>query len=109
MSYEKNTWEIGDTITAEKLNNMEDGIEGAGIVVVNLVDGEDHTFVGDMTYSELTATLGKVPVIARYVIELDGLLMVSKTALVHIATGTITANFDSSLKLHMLNPFLLIH
>ena len=26
MSYEKQTWNKGDTITAEKLNHMEDGI-----------------------------------------------------------------------------------
>ena len=30
MSYEKTTWQSGDTITAEKLNNIEDGIAGAG-------------------------------------------------------------------------------
>ena len=29
MSYTKTTWQNGDTITAEKLNNMEDGIESA--------------------------------------------------------------------------------
>lgn len=27
MSYEKHTWETGEVITAEKLNNMEQGIE----------------------------------------------------------------------------------
>ena len=26
MSYEKHTWESGETITAEKLNHIEDGI-----------------------------------------------------------------------------------
>lgn len=31
MAYKKNTWANGDTITAEKLNHMEDGIaEGGG-------------------------------------------------------------------------------
>lgn len=30
VSYEKTTWETGDTITAEKLNNIETGIEEAG-------------------------------------------------------------------------------
>ena len=30
MGYEKQTWATGDVITAEKLNHMEDGIEGAG-------------------------------------------------------------------------------
>lgn len=26
MSYEKHTWETGETITAEKMNNLEDGV-----------------------------------------------------------------------------------
>lgn len=30
MSYTKNTWATGDTITAAKLNNIEDGIANAG-------------------------------------------------------------------------------
>ena len=30
MAYEKNTWATGDTITAAKLNHIEDGIEEAG-------------------------------------------------------------------------------
>ena len=27
MAYEKQTWQCGETITADKLNHMEDGIE----------------------------------------------------------------------------------
>lgn len=34
MSYTKQTWATGDTITAEKLNHMEGGIAGAGGVLV---------------------------------------------------------------------------
>lgn len=30
MSYEKQTWKCGDSITAEKLNHMEDGIANSG-------------------------------------------------------------------------------
>ena len=30
MSYTKQTWTTGETITADKLNHMEDGIDGAG-------------------------------------------------------------------------------
>ena len=32
MSYEKQTWVTGETITAEKLNHIEDGVEQAGVV-----------------------------------------------------------------------------
>lgn len=28
MAYEKHTWTTGETITAEKLNHIEEGIEG---------------------------------------------------------------------------------
>ncbi len=42
MAYEKQNWECGETITADKLNHMEDGIENAGgssePLVVNMVD-----------------------------------------------------------------------
>ena len=31
MSYTKQTWTTGETITATKLNHMEDGIEAAGV------------------------------------------------------------------------------
>lgn len=30
MAYEKQEWKCGDSITAEKLNHMEDGIANAG-------------------------------------------------------------------------------
>lgn len=36
MAYEKQTWQSGDIITAEKLNHMEDGIDGAGFNESNL-------------------------------------------------------------------------
>ena len=44
MSYDKQTWQRGDVITANKLNHMEDGIAtGGGVLVVNLIDeGADH-------------------------------------------------------------------
>ena len=63
MSYEKQTWQTGDIVTADKLNHMEDGIESSGgvfCVTFNYDDepsGEgyftnvtqDHTFEEAMT------------------------------------------------------------
>ncbi len=37
MSYEKQTWTTGETITAEKLNHIEDGIAEGGTGGLNLV------------------------------------------------------------------------
>lgn len=45
MAYEKQTWACGDTITAEKLNHMEDGIAQGGVTIIEptpkIVDGTD--------------------------------------------------------------------
>lgn len=41
MAYEKHTWTTGETITATKLNNIEDGIAGGG---------------GGLPYYEITTT-----------------------------------------------------
>lgn len=51
MAYNKNTWQNGDIITAEKLNNIEDGIEN--IDSLNLVNGEAiHSLRGTGTAEE---------------------------------------------------------
>ncbi len=53
MSYEKQTWATGDTITADKLNHMEDGIAtGGGVLVVHgAIDGAIMTL--DKTWQEI--------------------------------------------------------
>lgn len=40
MAYEKQTWVVGDTITAEKLNHMEDGIaeDGGDKIIVTITE-----------------------------------------------------------------------
>ena len=48
MSYEKQTWQTGDIITAEKLNHMEDGITSAQVYSVS----EDVRFSGSVTTAE---------------------------------------------------------
>lgn len=51
MSYEKQTWATGDTITETKLNHMEDGIAtGGGVLVVNL---DMQTMALDHTWQEV--------------------------------------------------------
>ena len=42
MSYTKQTWVTGDTITAEKLNHIEDGIGSGGSLIVEMtLEGEE--------------------------------------------------------------------
>lgn len=51
MAYNKNTWQNGDIITADKLNNIEDGIENMDSL--NLVNGEAiHSLRGTGTAEE---------------------------------------------------------
>lgn len=53
MSYEKQTWTTGDTITAEKLNNLEDGVSGNGGVVLVTVTYDEQNYQADKTFSEI--------------------------------------------------------
>lgn len=77
MSYTKQTWATGDTITAQKLNHMEDGIGGAvpltpdTLIVTFTFNKESHQFESDTTfqdmvsaaYNEMKAILAVVPVV----------------------------------------------
>lgn len=55
MSYDKNTWATGDTITAQKLNHMEDGISGAGGVLVAIAIYDEQTDITtlDKTWQQI--------------------------------------------------------
>lgn len=57
MSYEKHTWETGETITAEKLNNLEDGVaegsgDGGNFVVTFTGSRQAGTWTADKTFTE---------------------------------------------------------
>lgn len=55
MSYTPTTWQTGDTITAEKLNNMEDGIKNANepFIVTLTPTAEDFSGTMDKTPQEI--------------------------------------------------------
>ena len=59
MSYTKNTWKSGDTVTSAKLNNMEEGIaaasgsgSGSNIFIARLVLENDVVHI-DKTWQEV--------------------------------------------------------
>ena len=59
MSYEKQTWQSGDTITANKLNHMESGIENSGgssddNLFVITISVEGTVASSDKTWREIT-------------------------------------------------------
>jgi len=55
MAYNKTNWKTGDVISAEKLNNIEDGIAGAsGMLVVNSTTDENTLITSlDKTWQEI--------------------------------------------------------
>lgn len=55
MSYTPTTWQTGDTITAEKLNNMESGIENVNepFVITCTPTAQDFSGVMDKTVAEI--------------------------------------------------------
>lgn len=52
MSYEKETWATGDTITAAKLNNMEDGIANVDPFIITITE-EGVIASTDKTWREI--------------------------------------------------------
>lgn len=62
MSYTKQNWQTGDTITAEKLNHMEDGISGGVLVVLITVgppesDEQDPALTADVPFETVKNAL----------------------------------------------------
>lgn len=60
MSYNKTTWQNGDTITAEKLNNIEDGItsNNAWIIEMTFVkDGYDVYLSSTAQWDDVVAAV----------------------------------------------------
>lgn len=55
MAYEPTVWECGDAITAEKMNNIEEGIVNNEPLIANFVQQDDPqtTFRFDKTFGEI--------------------------------------------------------
>lgn len=56
MGYEKQTWQTGDVITANKMNHMEDGIAGVGgsVLVVRATNDTDNSqYILDTTWRQI--------------------------------------------------------
>ena len=71
MSYEKTNWQVGDTITAEKLNKIENKLEALddSVFIVN-IDAEGSggtiTATADKTRQEMSAAVeAEKPIIIR--------------------------------------------
>lgn len=71
MSYEKHTWETGETITAEKLNNLEDGVaSGSGsteIFVLKFYTEDLETVTADKSFEQLLEAYNSGKQIVAYI------------------------------------------
>lgn len=94
MSYTAHTWSTGETITADKMNNIEQGIAdmGSGAMIVHFTLGENTL---DKTYREIyNAIISGVPVFMSYIYGApDGQTYTCLQRLVPITT---TYLYDSS-------------
>lgn len=56
MGYNGTTWKTGDVITAEKLNNLEQGVENATTIIVEYeYDEKTETYTADAMFGDVRA------------------------------------------------------
>lgn len=80
MSYEKYNWSNGDSITAERLNHIENGVADitSNIMIIpvsaNTASQTTITITIDKTFNDLKAALnaGILPVIFYTITDIDG-------------------------------------
>lgn len=66
MSYTPTTWAAGDTVTAAKLNKLEQGVASGGVLVVNMSAG-----TLDKTWEEIADAVPEKPVLIIFVDEVN--------------------------------------
>ncbi len=76
MAYERNEWQCGDDITAEKLNNIEDGIEQA-LSIYECEEAYETVFDDDMTAYDIESSIAWAETV-------QGIWVVSRTAKVTV-------------------------
>ena len=99
MAYEKQTWTTGDTITANKLNYMEDGIASGNEVeffIVHFSYVDNDSIVSDKTAEEIGVAIadGKVS-LGLYSIADGGLRIVDGFSFVECFTGIYAVTFNA--------------
>lgn len=55
MAYEKNTWANGDVITANKLNNIENGINSSCMFIQMSFDETKQIYTSDVLFEDVVA------------------------------------------------------
>lgn len=98
MAYNKTTWETGDVITAEKLNNIENGIAGIkGVLpITTSEDGDTQTL--SATWQQISDAIGSLTPVFVFVPEVGVMPYVVASAAYDAGSDKYTANlFDLQL------------
>lgn len=95
VSYEKTTWETGDTITAVKLNNIETGIEEAGSSDFTTAEVTIH-----FTFEEYADDLTNVVCTVPNGLTNNGVMMAMQSAMSNINAGATSADFTYTMPLY---------
>lgn len=92
MSYEKNAWQTGDTITAEKLNNIENGIANASGSITATLEGASITL--SASYNDVMAMLDN-GIMPFTIIENEGAQVILVCAYYWAEEGSYDVSFYS--------------
>ena len=96
MAYEKHVWQTGQVITADKLNNIQDGIneerERERVYKVNLTlqgdgtDGNPYRYETDKTWQEIADAFdaGQKCLINYTIEDAEGLFLENGQSIIHI-------------------------
>ena len=89
MAYTPNTWQSGDIVTSAKLNNIEQGIAGAGGALIVHADTTTQTL--DTTYKVIHDTLAAgTPVYVTFLISDTGYVVCAPIVSAQYQNGTYT-------------------
>ena len=114
MSYTPTKWQTGDTITAEKLNNMEDGIENANelFIVTCTPDSPDYSGTMDKTVAEINeAYQAGRTVLFRVLMGIDEYAEVNCSIVVKVSDniypsyGGFTIDIGNNILIYVYTPY----
>ena len=100
MSYTPNTWQTGDTVTAEKLNAMETGIANAAnaFVVTLTPTALDYSGTIDKTWGEVDEAYKAGKTIAfKFYNDQNGSYLITTNVVAYSGSGTQSLWFSSDL------------
>lgn len=102
MAYEKQTWQTGETITAQKLNHMEDGIASGGssdlFIISATQDPISEDITLDKTFAEInTAITNNQNIVMFTMSKLFGVISADPHAIKFNNCSTDTYNGQQSL------------